>query len=147
MQVNLLNDCDKNLKVAIARYEPDFCKSFTCRNDCWLVEGWWTIKPGEKVNAFSTSFTVFYYFAEDIEEAGYIWNDRYFFAPVSDAQKFSHCISAAPPFSKKVGMKVHDAGILYADYTLVLVMNHKTGELTGGSMSHGKIITNEIEQV
>jgi hypothetical protein len=118
MIIKFANNAPASVRIAVARYEP-----IICQGD-WLVEGWWTLNPGDVVETVGTNSTVFYFCAYDTEGLGYTWApppslpfNMWFLANVIEGQEhFSHCRSIAPPGSRSVGMRQVDTGQLMPIY-------------------------------
>jgi len=114
MRVHFHNSSGVKVVLAIMRFEPNACGG---QGD-WLVEGWWTINPGNEVFAFTTTNINSAYYAEDTEGLGKMWNGNYPAYVINSA--FSHCLNIVPPGSRKVGMRLLNTGRLFDDYTLTL---------------------------
>lgn len=102
------NNTPSTVYVAIMRYAPDICNA---RGD-WLVEGWWTINPGQTVFPFRTSNRYFAYYAEG---GGLIWNGSY--GAYVDQTAFAHCSNTTT--GRFVGMRLGDCDN-FSTYTINL---------------------------
>ena len=114
MNVYFYNGSGVKVVFAIMRYEPNACRG---QGD-WLVEGWWTINPGQTKFPFSTTNINSCYYIEDLEGLGKIWGGNYNAYVINNA--FSHCTNIQPPGSKLVGMRLLNTGQLYDNYTLTI---------------------------
>jgi hypothetical protein len=114
MRIHFHNSSGVKVQLVIMRYAPDACAG---QGD-WLVEGWWTINPGDEVFPFTTTNIYSAYYAEDTEGLGKIWGGNYNAYIIYNV--FSHCVNIQPPGSKLVGMRLINTGQLYDDYTVTL---------------------------